>query len=135
MIESDIKGIKEAHRKTNKALKEISVWQTKHEKIDLETKEEILAKVFTKDEMVLALGDAIDTKINGKLIGISKHLEQQDIDRESDRKMIEDLTTKILPLDGAKTWVWELGKVILYLGGLALALVGIITLYNLFFPK
>lgn len=112
---------------TEKSLKKISAWQVKHGKDDDRRFEDItksLAKLPTQDVITDAIEQSIKTTVNGKIDKIALHLTEQD-------KNMEALSKKIRPFDQAKTWIKELAQVIMYVGGLAIAIGGIIELLRL----
>lgn len=133
------KGILEG---IEKELKAQTAWHTKHQKEDTKeftTLKKALANLPTKDDIVKTLGDTVDVKINGKLIGLKEHLDRQDetmaiaaTERASFQTTLEELSAKIRPLDSARTWAGDLGKVILYVGGLAAAIAAIVYVTTLF---
>ena len=127
-IEKNIQDIKKAHLRTGKTLKVISNWQKHHEKDDLANFtaiKESIALLPTVEIITEAVQDAVQTKVNGKIDKISEHLTEQDVN-------MGILAKKIKPFDGAKAWANETVKVILYLGGLAVAIIAIVEALKMF---
>lgn len=131
MIENDIQGIKKSHLKTSKILKNIQTWQIEHEKADQasfkqiqDAIKEIPSALFIQN----AVADSVKVTVNGKIDKIADHLVEQD-------RNLEALSKKIKPLDSARTWFQELGRVIVYVGGISLALAAIIELVKLIVNK
>jgi len=63
-------------RDVNQVITTVSELQMKHEELDLNR----FNQIPTKEDIVKVVGEAVDTKINGKLIKIQGHLENQDTD-------------------------------------------------------
>ena len=121
-IEKNIADIKKSHSKITKTLKEISNWQIQHEKDDAKRFKEIsdaISMLPTEDGLMKAVQETMRITVNGKIDKVSEHLTQQDTN-------LAALSAKMKPLDGLRTWVWELGKVIIGAGALAGAGWGII---------
>lgn len=91
-----------------------------HEVLDAQR----FASIPNRGDMVKIVGDTVDVKINGKLIGIKNHLDEQDV-------LIRQLGNKIQPFDEGKTWIKTAGKVVLYFGALAYAFVTLEQLFNI----
>jgi hypothetical protein len=131
VIEADIKTIKRHHLKTNKSLRDISAWQTRdeawriqHEKSDTKQFKEISAMLETlptAEFIAKKIEDTIKITVNGKIDDVKLHLTKQD-------ENLKALSDKIKPIDGARNWLAETGKIVLYLGALALAVGGILEL-------
>jgi hypothetical protein len=83
----------------------------------------IQKKQLIKD-IELAVKVAVELQINGNLRDIKSHLTQQDL-------KIEELNKKIRPISTTRNYLINTGKVILYLGGIALAIVAIIRLIHM----
>jgi hypothetical protein len=123
-IETDLKSIKKHHSKTDKVLKKLSAWQMHHEKEDATRFGEmtkLLEDLPTEKMITDAVGKKVDITINGNLRDIKMHLTQQD-------KNLEEISKKIKPFDQTRTWFYETGKAILYIGALAIATGAIIEL-------
>lgn len=146
MIEKDIRTIKERQKvsrvKTAQELKTLSRRQTSHEKANQKQFQSIAGAINllpTQDVITKTIQDTIKIVVNGKIDklqgdvteNISKidmvgeHLKRQDI-------AIETMSEKIKPIDGAREWLSDAGKIILYVGSVALAVEAIIQLYQLF---
>jgi hypothetical protein len=145
-IEQDIRIIKERTKntptKTAKELKNLSRRQTNHEKANNKQFQIIttaIAQLPTQDVIIKTIQDTIKVTVNGKIDGIKgdveavtkkvdtvgEHLKEQDV-------AIEAVSKKIKPLDGAREWLNDLGKIILYMGAIALAFEAIIQIYHFF---
>ncbi len=133
MIEKDLKSIKASHRKTSKTLKDIQSWQIQHQKLDdgvaseVSEIKEFIKKLPTTDD----IKDVVQVTVNGKVDKANKsieavleHLKEQD-------KAIQEVSAKIKPLDGARNWIMTLVKVILGIGGICVAIAGIMELLSL----
>ena len=72
------------------------------------------AQLPTKEDITFAVKSAVEIQINGNLREIKSHLASQD----------EQLKL-LVPAQKATTWLQGLGKVIMYVGGVALVIVSI----------
>ena len=127
MIENDLKSIRKHHTTTNKKLKVISDWQTNHEKEDNKHFKEINNAIKELPNTVLmakAVQDAVQTTVNGKIDAIARHLTEQDAN-------LEILSKKIKPFDGFRSYLIESARIIMYCGGLAIAIAGIMELLKM----
>ena len=91
-------------------------WQIDHEKQDNQRFEKAFAtitKLASKEDVVVAVKEAVETQINGNL-------------REINRQLAD-----LKPVSLAKNWLWEAGKIILYIGALAMASYYIMRVFNL----
>ena len=105
----------------------IKKWQVAHEKkdrADFKAIHKSLAGLPDTVAMAKAVQDAVQTTVNGKIDKIAIHLTEQDVN-------LATLSKKIRPFDQAKTWVKEAANIVLYIGGLAIAIAGIIELLRL----
>lgn len=71
-----------------------------------------------------AVSIAVRLTVNGKLDDIKVHLMEQD-------KRMKELSDKVAPIEGATTWISTLGKIILYIGALSVAVISIIKLIQI----
>lgn len=153
MIEANIKKIikvqKTSRTKTAQELKTLSRRQTSHEKSNNKQFQGItdaISLLPTQDVITKTIQDTIKIVVNGKIDHLTElvntvtdktdmvgeHLRRQDEVAATQAIAIRDLSDKIDPIDGARNWLADLGKVILYLGAIAAAIAGIIGLYILF---
>lgn len=107
-------------------IKKIITWQEIHDKQD----EARFASIPKIADIINAMGNTVDIKINGKLIDLKRsseklteHLEKQDV-------FLIEMNRKIKPLWMAKEWVKVFGKIIIYVGGICGAVGAIIFLYK-----
>lgn len=145
MIEKDLKIIRKnqvaTRSKTAQELKNLSRRQTLHEKQNTKQFQTIttaISNLPTKELIAKSITKGIKTNVNGKIDAlkidvattnnkadlIGEHLKRQDL-------ALEALSVKIRPIDGVRVWLSDAGKVILYIGAIALALVGIIKLLSI----
>jgi hypothetical protein len=110
-----------------KALSNILEWQIAHEKEDATRFKEIgdaIAKLPDTNAVAKAVADSVKVTVNGKIDAVKTHLDQQDV-------ALEALSKKIRPLDSAKTWLQEAARVVMYVGGIAISIAGIIELLKM----
>ena len=120
MIETEIKAIRKH--------------QAKHEKDDVKRFKDIsnaIAELPTTVAMAKVVADSIQVNVNGKIDKVATHLIKQDEDMEGLKIQIEELSKKVRPIDNAKTWLRELGTIIMYVGGISLAVAAIIELLRM----
>lgn len=120
----------------------IKKWQVKHEKSDtlnFKSIRDLIAALPTEESIKDAIAASVKITVNGKIDAVSgkvdmvgEHLKRQDAAQAEQAIAIQDLSKKIRPFDQAKNWVRELAQVILYVGGLAIAVAGIVELLKLF---
>lgn len=91
------------------------------------------SNLVTKKNFIKILGDTVDTKINGKLVGlkadnveIKEHLKKQDEAAVITQAAILDLSNKIQPLDVTRKWFGDLKTAVVYIGGFSAAVWGFI---------
>lgn len=118
-----------------------TAWQLKHQKEDTAQFNKIAKAILAlpnRDDIIRVVGDAVDIKINGKLISIKEHLNQQDeimniaaVERAEMQKTLIDLNNKIRPIDSVRSWANDFARAVLYVGALAAAIAAIIYLFNL----
>ena len=126
MIENDLKSLRKSHSKSAKVLKDIAAWQSAHEKDNDRKFEAITAAIGelpTTRLITDTIADTIKATVNGKIDKVSAHLAEQDV-------AIGELSDKIRPFDATKSWLVETSKVILYSGGIAAAVYGMIKLLH-----
>jgi hypothetical protein len=124
MIEKDLQNLKKSHTKSNKVLREISAWQGRHEKDDnvrFGKIEDAIKLLPTAKFIATKIEDAVKVTVNGKIDKIAIHLTEQD-------KNMEDFRNSLKPWDTTRNWLYETGKIILYIGGVATAVYAIIKL-------
>lgn len=81
----------------------------------------MLETLPTAEFIAKKIEDTIKITVNGKIDDVKLHLTKQD-------ENLKALSDKIKPIDGARNWLAETGKIVLYLGALALAVGGILEL-------
>ena len=127
MIENDLKIIRKHHTKTNRSLKEISLWQVTHEKNDHKQFKAInnaIQKLPSQQFITDAVAESVNKTVNGKIDAVKLQLDQQDI-------VMKDLIKKISPVDKARTWLYETGKVLLFIGAISGALLYVLKLLKI----
>ena len=105
----------------------IKKWQVAHEKkdrADFKAIHKSLAGLPDTVAMAKAVADSVQTTVNGKIDKIAAHLTEQDVN-------LAALSKKIKPFDQTRTWLREAANIVLYIGGLAIAIGGIIELLRL----
>lgn len=139
MIENDLKQIKKvqtvSRTKTEKSLRTISNWQAKHAKqnnAQFSAIKASLATIPTQEAILETITVTIKSVVNGKIDTLNskvdmvgEHLKQQDAN-------LEVLSNKIKPIDGAREWLSDTGKIVLYIGAIAVAVAGVVELLQLF---
>ncbi len=117
----------ESHKIILKRLDKIDENAVEHEKLDMAR----FANIPTKDEIGAVVEAAVNTQINGKLIGlkadneeIKEHLKKQDL-------AMTELSAKINPFDIIKNWFKNLGMGLIYVGSIAVAIIAIYKLLQL----
>lgn len=139
MIEANLKKIiktqKVTRTKTSQELKNLSRRQANHERennkqfqslntaVTLLPTQDVITKTI-QDTIKVVVNGKIDT-LNAKVDMVGEHLKAQDV-------AIETMSDKIRPLDGAREWLSDAGKIVLYVGSVALAIEAIIQIYQLF---
>lgn len=141
-IEHDIKVIRKnqtlTRAKSGQEFKTIDRRLSKHDK-QFQTLNSAIGLLPTQDVITKTIQDTIKIVVNGKIDLIDKkvdmvgeHLKAQDATAQTQGTAIKDLSEKIAPLDGAKNWLGNLGTIIIYVGGIALALEAVIQIYQFF---
>ena len=127
-----------SHAKTAEELKVLSRRQALHEKAN--TKQftaisDAIKSIPTQEVILSTISDTIKVVVNGKIDKISEkvdmvgeHLKKQDSVAEEQGTAIKELSKKIAPIDGAKNWLNDLGKIILYVGAIALAVEAVVQI-------
>ena len=125
-IEENINNIQQSQSEVEKTLKGLNSWKIKHEKEDAFNFgyiNDLIKTLPTKADIVTAVAETVDVKINGKLITIEQsntkikeHLSKQDV-------TLKELGEKIQPFDETKKWFNGLIKSLAYLA----AIVGSVT--------
>ena len=126
-LEENIKQILKHRVATNKSLKDIASWQVQHGKDDdarFKKIEDAISELPSVTVITVAVQDAVQKTVNGKIDKIALHLTEQD-------ENLAALSKKIKPFDQTRTWLKEAANIVLYIGGLAIAIGGIIELLRL----
>lgn len=125
-----------------KHLKGIEKWQKDHEVKDIERFNRMnksIKKLPTTGDMSKAVSEAVNITVNGKIDSIQKdmdglrgHLTKQDESSAEQAKVISEMNDKIKPVTNAQNWIVTAGKIIMYLGGISLAIIAIYKVLETF---
>lgn len=116
-------------KSTSQELKKINLWQKKHGKEDeLRFKEiiDLVAALPTEESITNAVANSVQKTVNGKIDGIKQDIKDVKMHLTDQDMNLEALSKKIRPFDQAKTWVREFAQIIMYVGGLCLAITAIL---------
>ena len=108
-------------------------WQTNHEQLDVER----FNVLPSKEDISETVRTAVKVQVNGEFVHMNekfdrnnseviKHLSEQD-------KSIADLGAKIKPIDTTRSWFVTFFKGLIYIGGIGIAIGGIVSLIALIF--
>src|SRR3990167_10895230 len=107
------------HKEIMDTLKGISTRQDKHEGEDVKRFDEIPKK----EDIEKAVAESVKITVNGKIDAIKTHLEKQDA-------MLISLDAKIKPFSQTKWFLTTAGKGLMYAGGLAGAILGLLYFFR-----
>lgn len=116
--------IEEENFDSKAELKAIRKSQRTHEQNDINRFSKLTSIMPTREDIIKVVGDTVDIKINGKLIKIQSHLENQDA-------VLKELNEKIQPFDNTTKWFTWTGTAAVKIGAVALAIIGIIKLIQM----